>query len=88
MVNTVLSEETNTKTIKPLEFSNEASVTEHCEKNGGLKWVIYEGNVYDIEAYLPNHPGGSNAIEPYLGMCIDEPFEEQEHTKLAKSMFD
>lgn len=26
-------------------------------------------------------------IEPYLGKCIDEPFEENEHTKTARNQF-
>jgi 4-hydroxysphinganine ceramide fatty acyl 2-hydroxylase len=43
--------------------------------------------VYDVEKYLPLHPGGSDMIEPYLGKSIDEPFEENEHTKTARNQF-
>jgi len=59
-------------------------VTDHWKKVGEPKWVIFEGNVYDVETYLPLHPGGSDMIEPHLGKSIDEPFEENEHTKTAK----
>ncbi len=43
--------------------------------------------MYDVENYLPLHPGGSDMIEPYLGKSIDEPFEENEHTKTARNQF-
>ena len=43
--------------------------------------------VYDVKEYLPHHPGGSDMIRPYLGKCIDEPFEEHGHTKLARGFF-
>ena len=43
--------------------------------------IIFEGIVYNVKDYLPNHPGGDGEILPYLGMNIEEPFEEAEHTK-------
>ncbi len=30
-------------------------------------WVAYKGEVYDITAFLPKHPGSSFVIEPYCG---------------------
>ena len=59
-----------------ISFSNEHEVLVYCQKNPSLKWVIFEGDVYDVAEYLPLHPGGSDMIEPYIGKCIDEPFEE------------
>lgn len=39
------------------EFSNEAEVLSYCKSNGQdgqtLKWVIFEGVVYDVAEYLP-----------------------------------
>lgn len=32
------------------------------------------------------HPGGSDLIDPYIGLSIDVPFEEQGHSKSAKKM--
>jgi len=32
-----------------------------------MKIVIFEGVVYDIAEYLPQHPGGAELIVPYLG---------------------
>ena len=45
--------------------------------------MIYKGTVYDVKDYMEGHPGGSNLIKPYLGKDIEEPFEDQEHTKSA-----
>ena len=36
---------------------------------------------------MGTHPGGSDKIEEYLGRRIDEPFEEEEHTKAARLIF-
>ena len=39
------------------EFNNEAEVLAYCKSNGKdgeiLKWVIFEGVVYDVAEYLP-----------------------------------
>ena len=80
---------TENKITKPvlIEFRDEEDVTQYCAKNGDLKWVIFEGMVYDVTNYLPLHPGGSEQIDPYLGKCIDVPFEEAEHTKTARNSF-
>ncbi|MDD2753808.1 MAG: DUF5011 domain-containing protein [Candidatus Portnoybacteria bacterium] len=37
-------------------------------------WVIANNRVYNITAYLPNHPGGINAILPYCGHDITSAF--------------
>ena len=50
-------------------------------------WVIFEGTVYDVERYMPLHPGGSDMIEKYMGQSIDQPFEDNEHTKTARKQF-
>ena len=47
--------------------------------------MIFEGSVYDITDYVPLHPGGSDVFGPYFGKSIDEPFEEQMHTKAARN---
>jgi cytochrome b involved in lipid metabolism len=30
-------------------------------------WVSYENKVYDVTAFLPQHPGSASAIIPYCG---------------------
>jgi len=49
--------------------------------------VIFEGKVYDVKEYMPNHPGGEEYLEKNLGKSIDEDFEEAEHTKAARKIF-
>lgn len=49
--------------------------------------IIFEGVVYDVKDYMPEHPGGGDLIAKLLGKNIDEDFEEAEHTKTAKKLF-
>ena len=49
--------------------------------------VIFENVVYDVKDYMPEHPGGSDYIGKNLGKSIDEDFEEAEHTKSARKIF-
>ncbi|MEW6748806.1 MAG: cytochrome b5 domain-containing protein [Candidatus Micrarchaeota archaeon] len=47
-------------------------------------WVLYDGDVYDVTAFLPNHPGGAEAIAPYCGLVDDSfatAFEGQHGTE-------
>ena len=34
--------------------------------------VIFEGVVYDVKDYMPDHPGGGELIEEHLGKNIEE----------------
>ena len=36
---------------------------------------------------MPRHPGGEQYLEKNLGKDIDEEFEEAEHTKSARKIF-
>ena len=67
-------------------FKDEQEVYETYKKSG-RKLVIFEGTVYDVSSYIPEHPGGADKIEEHLGKSIDEPFEEAEHTKAARLIF-
>jgi len=48
--------------------------------------VIFEGVVYDVKKYMPDHPGGGELIGDHLGKNIEEDFEDAEHTKHAKKL--
>ncbi len=45
-------------------------------------WVSYNGKVYDLTSYLPNHPGSAAAIAPYCGTAEEfkVAFEKQHGT--------
>lgn len=49
--------------------------------------IIYQGVVYDVADYKDTHPGGSEKIEEFMGKNIEKPFEEAEHTKAARNIF-
>jgi cytochrome b involved in lipid metabolism len=75
-------------TQTPINFKTEAEVLEYYNKDkDNNQVVIFEGIVYDVKNYMPEHPGGGDLIEKLLGMNIDEDFEEAEHTKTAKKLF-
>lgn len=38
-------------------------------------WVVLYGNVYDVTAFLPNHPGGSKAILQLAGTDATEEYD-------------
>ena len=40
----------------------------------GDLWVIIEGSVYDLTAFLPDHPGGKKAIMLFAGKDATEEF--------------
>ena len=40
-------------------------------------WMIIDGRVYDITAYLPDHPSRSGIVEPWCGKEASESY----HTK-------
>ncbi len=40
-------------------------------------WMIIDGRVYDISAYLPDHPSRSGIVEPWCGKEASEAY----HTK-------
>ena len=48
--------------------------------------VIFEGIVYDVKEYMPDHPGGGDLIGDHLGKNIEEEFEDAEHTKSARKL--
>lgn len=49
-------------------------------------WVAYDGKVYDITNFLPNHPGGINKILPYCGTSgeFQNAFTKQHGTSKVK----
>lgn len=50
-------------------------------------WVVFQGNVYDITAFLPRHPGGVNAIARYCGTTAFEEAFTAKHGTIKVAMF-
>lgn len=51
-------------------FKNEQEVSDY-HKESGKAIIIFEGTIYDVTDYMPNHPGGADLVEQYLGKNID-----------------
>lgn len=71
-----------------IDFPNERAVYDfYLKDKSNNKVVIFEGVVYNVKDYLPEHPGGGDLIEALLGKNIEADFEEREHTKSARKLF-
>lgn len=48
-------------------------------------WISYKGKVYDVTPWLPNHPGGVNAIARNCGTStqFEQAFEKKHGTSKA-----
>lgn len=67
-----------------IKFSCEEEVMEHYLKDKeNHQVVIFDGVVYDVKEYAPDHPGGDHYLTDRLGKNIEADFEEAEHTKSA-----
>lgn len=52
-------------------------------------WVAYQGKVYDLTSWLPEHPGSAEAITPYCGKSqeFESAFDNQHGaSQVAKLM--
>ena len=69
-------------------FKDEAEVMAFYESDkDNHQVVVFNGIVYDVKDYAPNHPGGIEYLSDRFGKVIDEDFEEAEHTKSARNVF-
>ena len=54
-------------------------------------WIVREGRVYDVSAFVEDHPGGDDLILQYagkdIGEAMDDP-EEHVHSASAHDMLD
>jgi cytochrome b involved in lipid metabolism len=54
-----------------------AEVAQHCTE--GDAWIIVEGKVYDVSAYIENHPGGEEALSKWAGKDASVAFRGPQH---------
>ncbi|KAJ8019515.1 Fatty acid desaturase 2 [Holothuria leucospilota] len=50
-------------------------VQQNNGKDGSDKWIVINGEVYDVTRWARKHPGGSKVISHYAGQDASEPFE-------------
>ncbi|KAF7074722.1 hypothetical protein CFC21_079549 [Triticum aestivum] len=49
-------------------------------------WIVVDGKIYDVTAYLDDHPGGADVLLAVTGMDGTEEFEDAGHSKDAKEL--
>ncbi|TFK49432.1 Inositolphosphorylceramide-B hydroxylase [Heliocybe sulcata] len=72
---------------KRVRILTEEDVAEHS--SSASCWVSYKNKVYDVTAFLPDHPGGDDFILKYAGKDVEEVMRnagEHEHSESAYDM--
>jgi len=46
-------------------------------------WIVIEGKVYDLTAFVDEHPGGETVLQEVAGKDGTEAFEEVGHSRSA-----
>jgi 4-hydroxysphinganine ceramide fatty acyl 2-hydroxylase len=60
-------------------------------KSSSNCWVTRRGKVYDVSAFLPDHPGGDDFILKFAGQDIEKVMkspEEHDHSDSAYEMME
>ncbi|KAJ3196915.1 hypothetical protein HK101_007280 [Irineochytrium annulatum] len=65
-------------------FANREQVAAHSTNKDC--WMIVHGKVYDISAFLDEHPGGEDVLLEQAGKDATEAFEEIGHSSDARDM--
>ncbi|CAI9096438.1 OLC1v1032591C1 [Oldenlandia corymbosa var. corymbosa] len=51
-------------------------------------WVVIDGKVYDVSAYLDEHPGGDDVLLTATGKDATDEFEDAGHSKSARELME
>ena len=54
-------------------------------------WIIRGSKIYDVSAFLPDHPGGDDYILKYAGRSVDDAMkdpDEHDHSDSAYEMLE
>ena len=51
-------------------------------------WVSRRGKIYDVSAFLPDHPGGDDLILNYAGKDIEEVMKDRDEHEHSDSAYD
>jgi cytochrome b561/cytochrome b involved in lipid metabolism len=60
-----------------------AEVAKHTGVGGTDPWIILHNVVYDVAAWLQEHPGGNAILMENAGQDATQAFEDQGHSKVA-----
>ena len=71
-----------------LEEISVALLAEHNNREDC--WIAYQGRVYDLTSWLPDHPGSADAIAPFCGKAeeFENAFTGQHGTSQVEKLFE
>ncbi|XP_064599234.1 uncharacterized protein LOC135465813 [Liolophura sinensis] len=61
-------------------------VKQHCDHTSC--WIVFRDRVYDVTAFLEQHPGGTDIILENAGRDVTVTFEEKGHSRLAHEILE
>ena len=61
-------------------------VSQHSEDSGLALWTVIHDRVYDVTAFLQEHPGGEAVLTENSGLDSTEQFEDAGHSSDAREM--
>jgi cytochrome b561 len=69
--------------MAPIMTTTRAEVAKHTGTGGTEPWLILHNVVYDVTAWLHEHPGGNAILLENAGTDATQAFEDQGHSKAA-----
>lgn len=63
-----------------------SEVCQHTEESGLAIWTVIHNRVYDVTAFLQEHPGGEAVLVENSGLDSTEQFEDAGHSSDAREM--
>ncbi|KAI8127242.1 hypothetical protein FF38_11553 [Lucilia cuprina] len=67
-----------------VKYYKRSEVAEHNSKENN--WFVIHNNVYDVTAFLNEHPGGEEVLMEQAGKDATENFEDVGHSSDAREM--
>ncbi|XP_046734900.1 cytochrome b5 isoform X2 [Diprion similis] len=77
---------TEGSTTTPMKLYSRAEVAKHNHSED--TWIIIHNKVYDVTAFLNEHPGGEEVLLEQAGIDGSEPFEDVGHSSDARQMME
>jgi 4-hydroxysphinganine ceramide fatty acyl 2-hydroxylase len=59
-----------------------------AHRSTGSCWISRKGKVYDVTAFLPDHPGGDDFILKYAGQAVDDAMADPNEHQHSDSAFE
>lgn len=76
----------NMAVTKRIRIYTEEDVANH--KSANSCWVTYRGKVYDVTAFMPDHPGGDDLIMDHAGTDVESIMKDGDSHDHSDSAYD